>query len=527
MAYELFDGQAGEPVDLWSLPAREQEEALRKLLTPFSGKVFFKQAARRELHISRALGRHQRLGELIFWAHAEALAIVWHEPLAFEEQFSRASTQTRLRDNAVQRYVVGLFEAAYARRAQDIHIIHSGRSTLIRMRILGDLVDYEQKDAAFGEQMMALIYNCFAQQTGRAVFSHLLRLDGRIINPQVLPAGVFAARLHAEPIQTNARDAGLFMTLRLLYDATEASGSLDERLRHLGFLPEQIAQISHLLRRGGLSLVSGATGHGKSTVLKHIFEAMVAARPEQSYLSVEDPPEYRILGVNQIQVQTAEGKSRAASYREALAGALRSDPDVLMIGEIRYAEAAHAAITCALSGHAVWATLHADGALACVTRLEGLLEELGKSRAREWILNPCVLSGLCHLRLLPVLCPDCKRRASEVLGRKRGTIGSEAEACLLRAKKMLGRQFSKVFVRGPGCRFCQGRGTVAMTLAAEVVVLEEHLREALLQGQLALARQIVKGQGSQTAWEVACQKMLLGLVDPRDCEMRLNSQIPL
>ncbi|MCR5813559.1 MAG: Flp pilus assembly complex ATPase component TadA [Desulfovibrio sp.] len=525
MAYADFCEPEADLEDLWSLSAKEQEEALRTLLRPFSGKVFV-HPKQRELHLSRDLGRDGRIGELLFWGHSEGLRIIWHDPLEFAEHFSRASTQIRLQDNAIQRYVVELFETAYARRAQDIHIIHSGRSTLIRLRILGDLIDYEQKDPIFGEQMMALIYNCFAQQTGRAVFSHLLRLDGRIINPQVLPAGVFAVRLHAEPIQSNARDAGLLMTLRLLYDSTHASGSLRQRLSLLGFLPEQIAQIGELVRRDGLSLVSGATGHGKSTVLKHIFESMVASMPERSYLSVEDPPEYRILGVNQIQVQTepGEGLNRAEAYREALAGALRSDPDVLMIGEIRYAEAAQAAINCALSGHAVWATLHAENSLACVTRLEGLLEERGQNHARQWILNPDVLSGLCHLRLLPVLCQECKQKASDRLGKRQAQ--SFSQDSLLRAKKVLGRHFGKVYVRGPGCSHCQGRGTVAMTLAAEVVTLDNTLRELLIYGQMSKVRDLLRKNGGKTSVEVALQKMAEGLVDPRDVEMRLNAQIP-
>ncbi len=524
----LFAAQGMQ--EIWSWPAREQEEALRRILTPFSGKVFVSyEEDGRQLHLSRALFDHLWLGELLFWAHGEGLRIIWHDSLAFEEHFSRASTQTRLEENAVQRYVVGLFETAYARKAQDIHIIHTGRSTLIRMRILGDLVDYAQKDAVFGEQMMALLYNCFAQQTGRAVFSHLLRLDGRIINPEVLPANVFAVRLHAEPIQTNARDSGLLMTLRLLYDITEARGSLRERLTRLGFLPEQTVQMEELVHRDGLALVCGATGHGKSTVLKHIFESMVASMPEKSYLSVEDPPEYRIVGVNQIQVQTeaVKGKSRADSYREALAGALRSDPDVLMIGEIRYAEAAQAAVTCALSGHAVWATLHAENTFACITRLESLLEELGKRRAREWLLNPGVLSGLCHLRLLPVLCPACKIRGSLALRRKSLGIHEDSRASLLRAKNVLGRGFSRVCVRGPGCADCQGRGIVSMTLAAEVVVVSAQLRAALLHGELTLAQSIARNAGFQTAWEVALQKIAQGLVDPRDAERRLGSRISL
>ena len=493
-------------------------EQKQPLFIPFSGQVFRRGTC---LHLSRSLQGHPNLGELWFWAQKQGLSCVWHEPLEFTEKYSRTSTQTRMSDNELQRYVVDLFEQAYRRRAQDIHVINSGLSTRIQMRILGDLVNVDLKDALFGEQLMSVLYNYFAQQTGSAVFSRLQRLDGRIVNPRVLPQGVFAVRLHAEPIQSASPEAGILMTLRLLYDTSRAEGSLTERLQALGFFPEQSERIAQLTLSGGLTVISGATGHGKSTVLKHIFEAMVEAEPHKSFLSVEDPPEYTLAGVKQIQVTSSEVTEQSVRdqlYRDALAGALRSDPDVLMIGEIRTPEACEAAVTGALTGQAVWATLHARDAVSSVSRLAGLLEQSTQT-ARDLLTDPCILSAILHQRLLPVLCPDCKRPFAEK-GSHQG-----AQGLCHRLNKALQGRLASVCVRGPGCATCAGRGVFAMTVAAEVLILTQEMRRFFRLQRPEEVRRLFRTEGSLSVREVALRKISQGEVDPLDAEKRL--QMPL
>ncbi len=148
--------------------------------------------------------------------------------------------------------------------------------------------------------------------------------------------------------------------MRLLYDQTEASGRLRERLSKLGYSVQQINRFSFLTTRSGLTLLSGPTGHGKSTALKHIMECMASENPEKAYMSIEDPPEYPLENVYQSQVNSGYDLStgeRGERYRDAIAGAMRSDPDTLMVGEIRYPDAAVAALDAAQTGHGVWSTI--------------------------------------------------------------------------------------------------------------------------------------------------------------------------
>lgn len=252
------------------------------------------------LYISEGIRSKPNVTELLHWLNQHSISTKWFEEADFAVQYNNIAHKTKTGDNEMQCYVVSLLQKDYELKASDIHIVNTGNYTRIKLRILGYLTEHDQKNAEFGDHLLTMLYNYFAQQTGAAVFNRLQRLDGRIINPQVLPQGVYAIRLHSEPIQSECRDAGTFMALRLLYDSSEAKGDLEERLSHLGFDPWQIADLHAMTKRGGLALISGPTGHGKSTTLKHILEGLVQKFPERSYFSVEDPPEYLIEGVNLV-----------------------------------------------------------------------------------------------------------------------------------------------------------------------------------------------------------------------------------
>ena len=475
----------------------------------YSGKVF---VAGDTVHVSSELLLEPNCGAIVGYAWQAGKKLLWHSPPEFAETYSRFATISRMDENALQRKVVALFGQAYQMHAQDIHIIHTGTATRILFRVLGDMLPYALWDAETGEQTMALLYNYFAQETGSSVFTPYERLDGRIVNPRVLPGSVRAIRLHSEPIQSQSDKPSCFMTLRLLYDATSAKGSLGERIAQLGMTSYQQGLILGLAQSQGLIVISGATGHGKSTVLKHVFEGMVKAMPEKAYVSVEDPPEFVIEGVRQIQVDSSEGAShlRQERYRDALAGALRSDPDVLMIGEIRYPEACELALSAAQTGHAVWATLHANDSFGIVQRMEGLLAARGERQARQRLCDPLILSGLIHQRLVPVLCEQCKEPLlthpldAKTMARFAKTFPDLASLC----------------VRGKGCAMCHGQGVSAMTLCAEVVPVDSALCAAMLHDIQDVRTQWHKQYG--TCLDVALSKAVKGILDPRDIEKRFG-----
>lgn len=484
--------------------------------------------------MSEDLRGHENVGKLIADAKKHNVRrYQFHQPADFASEFSNIAVRAKVGGNDLQKFAMELLESAYRRKVSDIHIINMGVYGLIKMRTLGLLSEYKQLPADTCNKLITLIFDSFGQETGTANFSPLKRLDGRIVKPEVLPVGVHSIRIHTEPIQSEGRDGGNFMALRLLFDATKANGTLEQRMSKLGFEKQQIDVLTNLCKRGGLSLISGPTGHGKSTFLKHVMESMVENQPQKSYFSVEDPPEYPIRGICQIQVNTGKKDSdavdthmaRAAAYNDAIAGAMRSDPDVIMIGEIRYGEAADAAINAALTGHGVWATIHASDSFAVVTRLEGLLRQAKVNNPLDAICDANVLSGLCYQRLIPVLCPNCKKRLTDLSGSERAAALDPDLDYRLNAV-MTPEQYSEVCIRGDGCEECNGEGNKGLTVAAETVQLDHEMLKHLRNGDKIKARKVWKDLHQGMSYvEHAIKKIGMGISDPTDAETRLG--VPL
>ena len=340
----------------------------------------------------------------------------WHTPQEFDRLYGNAA-RVRIEevgDNEVKDFALKLLAKAHEMEASDIHITNHGHYAQIDFRCLGMLQAYERSlPGEFAARVASVLYQTMGTQTGSS-YTPSKRQDGRIANRDFLPEGVFSIRIHTEPIQSAAaKDGqGTFMALRLLYDATHAT------------------------------VISGPTGHGKTTLLSHTLEAMAEQWPQRNHMSIEDPPEYPLRGVKQIMFSSRELESdeeRDAAYTAAIAGAMRSDMDTGMIGEIRYRSAAQAAINAALTGHGIWTTIHASNALAIIPRFT----ELGIDRRS--LCNPNVLSGLSYQRLLPRLCPRCKVRLVDL---------SEEEA---RKKSAHGHYPAGSNAPGSGQDLCAGR----------------------------------------------------------------------
>ena len=171
------------------------------------------------------------------------------------------------------------------------------------------------------------------------------------------------------------------------------------QLGELGFTPEVLERFERCYRRPyGAVLVTGPTGSGKSTTLYGTLNQINT--PARNIITVEDPVEYRMVGVNQMQVNPKAGLSFAAGLRSIL----RCDPDVIMIGEIRDRETAQIAVESALTGHLVLATLHTNDAAGALTRLT----EMGV----EAFLSSSAVVGVLAQRLARRLCTDCRQEGS-------------------------------------------------------------------------------------------------------------------
>lgn len=414
-----------------------------------------------------------------------------HPAAEFALRFAGRGGETETGRTEVQRRLVSLLAEAGESGASDVHIADMGAYGLVRFRVRGEMRPAAEISGTLARRLIAVAFNGLGQQNGTPGFSQASRQDARIVSRSVLPPGVHSVRLHAEPIQSDTASRGTFLAMRLLTGADGVTGSLGERLAALGYSEDQCRLMASLAGSRGLTLLAGPTGHGKSTTLRHVMESMVISRPDQSYLSVEDPPEYPMAGVRQIQVPTSGG-DRASAYADAIAGAMRCDPDVIMIGEIRWPAAAAAALDAALTGHAVWTTVHAADAFAIARRLTGMLTSAGVPDPRETLFGQGVCAGLICQRLMSLNCPRCSLPLSSLTGEaRRSLLPEELEEFL--AGAIGPSSMGGVRLRNPdGCPACGGQGILSRAAAAEIVDCRGAVGRLLARGG---------GRGSQGALE--------------------------
>ncbi|MDR2076397.1 MAG: Flp pilus assembly complex ATPase component TadA [Desulfovibrio sp.] len=451
-------------------------------------------------------------------------------PDDFLKRYNKASMELgNTQQSELQTYAAKLLKTAYEQNASDIHIADYGTYGVIHFRCLGMLRSYAQLPGSRVKQLIAVIYGTMAQQASTASHTPSVRQDARIARREFLPEKVHSVRVHTEPLECSQAEGGVgcLMLLRLLYDRTEAAGDLRSRLIGLGYSDPDVGKFRFLTERSGLIIISGPTGHGKSTLLKHVMEAQAEEAPEKSYQSIEDPPEYPLANVKQIMVTTgniaSDPAARGRNYIDSIAGAMRSDPDVLMIGEIRFPEAAVAAIDAALTGHAVWATLHANNGLGIIPRMKSLLNGASYAEPLEYLCDHNVLAGLVYQRLVPVLCDQCKVRlqnASEAW--RREVLPAHT---FERVKKAVTNP-EEVHVRGPGCAACGQVGFTGQTVAAEVIVTDQALLGYIRAGKMPEAYEYWRAvMGGRTYVQDAIRKMESGILDPYMTELRLG--VPL
>jgi type II secretory ATPase GspE/PulE/Tfp pilus assembly ATPase PilB-like protein len=489
-------------------------EAMRGRVALVDGKLHMSAELKGNLEMVTFVGMMRRRG---------IMSYEFHPPMVFDTKYANFASIAGQGENEVQQFAIDLLAKAYLAKATDIHIVDFGPYSMILFRILGILSDYTQVEGEFGRQLIACLYQKLSQSAD-ACFSPSERQDGRIAKRDYLPVQVHSVRVHSEPVECAmaVNGVGTSMALRLLYDSTSATGSLQERMSRLGFTPEQCETALYLTRRTGLTIISGPTGHGKSTLLKHIMEAQVERNPGKAYFSIEDPPEYPLKGVRQVLISSNNKGRRADAYRDAIAGAMRSDPDVLMIGEIRYTEAAIAAIDAALTGHAVWATIHANNAFGIIPRMVSTLATHYRNPL-EQLCDHNVLAGLEYQRLLPVLCPECKVRLLDLEPEERRQYVPEDVQDRLR--RVLDDR-EGVFVRGGGCEACSHRGLVGQTVAAEIIATDQEMLGYLRDGKIPRAHEYwVREKGGHSYVEHAVDLIRSGLVDPYIAEERLG--VPL
>ena len=343
--------------------------------------------------------------------------------------------------------------------ASDIHIEPDRKATRIRYRIDGALRELMHPPAGLHSSITSRI----------KVIGNMDIAEKRL--PQEGRVRIFAARRQVDlRISSMPTVLGEKLVIRIL-----DKSNLNTRMEQLGFRPETLAAFLRALRQPyGLVLVTGPTGSGKTTTLYSALELM--RDPELNVVTVEDPVEYQLDAINQIQVQESIGMT----FARALRSILRQDPDVIMIGEIRDEETARIAVQAALTGHLVLATLHTNDAAGAVARLVDM-------NVPAYLLSGA-LNGVVAQRLARRVCTGCATKyypSPELL----------AEAGLKGKKK-------HSFRKGAGCQQCNGtgsRGRVGIYEMLEVTSAIRPLIHTAASGRKL--REAVHKQGSKTLRE--------------------------
>jgi general secretion pathway protein E len=383
----------------------------------------------------------------------------------------------RLRDIAneapVIRLVNQIIARAVERRASDIHL-EPGRDALaIRYRVDGFL----QLEQTAPASLRAALTTRIKIMAKLDIAERRLPQDGRIKTAN-----------RGEEIDIRVATLPTFfgesIVMRIL-DRSRVELDLDKLGLDL-VTKQRLAGLMSL--PNGIVLVTGPTGSGKTTTLYSALKKL--NRPELKLFTVEDPVEYQLAGINQVQVQPQIG----LDFPIALRSILRQDPDIIMIGEIRDLETAQIAVQASLTGHLVFSTLHTNGAIAAITRLV----DLGIER----FLLASTVSGVMAQRLVRQLCIHCARphgAPKAVVERLELHIGAVATD----ANKL----------REPvGCEACSGTGFLGRTTICELIVIDDEIRDAIgrrSEDQRSMER-LARRAGFRSLFEHGAAKVLAG-----------------
>lgn len=415
--------------------------------------------------------------------------------------------------------VLNYFMVAKDIGASDIHCTTHPGLTRIEMRVHGELETISELAEEDGNAQAATIILSMCDVTDPQFYPGQ-KQDGRVAAKFLRKVGLFGARYSHTPTAD-----GLHYVMRVIPD----DGDVVPTLENLGYLPEQIRLIHRILRiPEGMVILSGPTGSGKSTTLRACSDLYLKrTRYKKRLLTVEDPPEGRIVGAIQTPIlcdKADEAEVRRA-WERALSSALRLDPDAILPGELRDLISILAGIFAAQTGHLVFTTLHANSAFSIPERMITMGANAGL------VADAQLLIGLISQRLVQVLCPDCRIPWSV----KKEQLTTEEREYLGKYCTVEGvcRPENLHFRNEDGCPSCRkavtingrqvatvGKGVGGRSVVAEVVRPDTTLFRLLIQeGKEAAKAYWLSELGGITRRTHLLHKLNDGLVDPLDADL--------
>ena len=404
-----------------------------------------------------------------------------------------------------------LLARAVSDDASDIHIVRRQRTASVSFRIDGQIIPYAEWSEHTADQTCRFIYEVMGYDQEVTWNRHEPQdavVDTRLVNGR---------RIRVRVGTIPASPDGYDMVLRIL------PGSGDTlHLSELGYDTHQVQAIYKLTRRpSGLAVMAGGVGSGKSTaIVGMLLEELKMHESRLRIITIEDPPERVIPGATQVPVVRKRGTAAGDEFSFAIRGALRCDPDTLMVGEIRDLQSAVLTIKFAQSGHRVYTTVHASTVTGIVGRLIGLGVD------PSLLCTPDVLKGLIYQTLVPLLCPNCKITTQEWLAKTRSSNAARPELAE-RVSKALGSRgldVRKVAYRAiSGCKNCAGSGVIGRTLMAEIALPDDEMLSQLRGGNYTAAhRHWLEYLNGQPVAEHGIRLLANGVASPPDVEWRIG-----
>ncbi len=455
----------------------------------------------------------------------------------------RLGSNAHFDENAVRRRIVATFEQAVQMGANDIHIESVNGRAIVQFRIDGSLRRQDVWTQTEGDHFLASVYSHSIGQSGAtANFQEpqaaMLLGDARgkeVIN---LPKGIVSVRCQWVPLSNN----GAYLDMRLSYDSAHLWGEnfVMADVDSLGFSQEQLKVVQRLrYAPGGLRIFSGPVNQGKTTTLRVVLNRRMAETEMRlNCLMIEDPPEGGVEGARQIGVSASvKDEQREKTFVEIMRCALRLDPDIVMLGEIRDMQTAQFAFRLALTGRQVYTTGHVYSALATPKRLRDIGVE------PYLVYDHHLVRGMACQRLLRSLCPHCRipivdackefgptvrdlaKRVRVGLAilearRKKENVGKPIMECLIEP------DMSNVHLANPeGCPKCY-KGRQGRTVCAEIVETDSKLMALLQDNREEEAENYwlsPAGLNGITMLQRGLEKVRAGEASPDDAEFELGT----
>lgn len=407
-----------------------------------------------------------------------------------------------------QQDLAEIIRRAAEAKASDIHIRILKEYTEVRIRVFGRLRDMTTRKAEDGMPMIKAAF-AVASDTGNSTSDTSFQQGALTPRSGLLPRQLDMLRLQYTP-ESEGRGT---LIMRLKYKSNAEDTDIDS----LGYNPVQIGDINVMRKRtNGLYILAGKVSSGKTTTLQRILNRMIMEKNREiSMYTIEEPVELELP--NATQHPAKKLPDGTDGFLEAMKAALRSDLNVIVVGEIRSKMLADLAIQAVMTGHALWSTIHAGSAL-------GILDRLSDFGVEPWKLqDPSVVRGLVYQRLCGVICPHCRvsfRRAVET-GRMEADLAEHLA-------DIFGKRLDDLYVRGPGCDKCSHMGLKGRTVVAETCLTDPRLLELFSEGRRMEMRKYwstgieEQGMGGLPVLHHALTKVGAGLCDIFEVEEEVD-----